>query len=140
MTRKKNSYKIIGYAFLLLFYAHSSFSGEVYKTAILVNDAEKPDLVSSQIQKLLEEETGREMIFIGAKQLKEGTQSLQGLSSLICLIYGGNDKVSYFDEKVMEKIESFLESAIFKSRWFLAPFFLGLIFSILLLFVKVGLL
>jgi hypothetical protein len=110
MTRKKNSYKIIGYAFLLLFYAHSSFSGEVYKTAILVNDAEKPDLVSSQIQKLLEEETGREIIFIGAKQLKEGTQSLQGLSSLICLIYGGNDKVSYFDEKVMEKIENFLEN------------------------------
>jgi uncharacterized protein (TIGR00645 family) len=34
------------------------------------------------------------------------------------------------------KIERFLESAIFKSRWLLAPFFLGLIFSILLLFVK----
>lgn len=37
---------------------------------------------------------------------------------------------------MMEKIEEILESTIFASRWLLAPFFLGLVFSIVLLFVK----
>lgn len=37
---------------------------------------------------------------------------------------------------MLEKIEHTLESAIFKSRWMLAPFYLGLIFSIILLFIK----
>ena len=36
----------------------------------------------------------------------------------------------------MKRIEQGLEGIIFKSRWLLAPFFLGLVFSILLLFVK----
>ncbi len=40
------------------------------------------------------------------------------------------------DSQVLEKIESTLESTIFKSRWLLAPYFLGLVFSIILLFVK----
>jgi uncharacterized protein (TIGR00645 family) len=35
-----------------------------------------------------------------------------------------------------DKIEGLLESTIFSSRWLLAPFFLGLVFSIVLLFVK----
>lgn len=34
------------------------------------------------------------------------------------------------------KIESVLEAIIFRSRWLLAPFYLGLVFSILLLLVK----
>ena len=34
------------------------------------------------------------------------------------------------------KIESVLEAIIFRSRWLLAPFYLGLVFSIFLLFVK----
>jgi uncharacterized protein (TIGR00645 family) len=34
------------------------------------------------------------------------------------------------------KIEEKLESVIFKNRWLPAPFYLGLVFSILLLFVK----
>ena len=33
-------------------------------------------------------------------------------------------------------LENLIESIIFRSRWLLAPFFLGLVFSILLLFVK----
>lgn len=37
---------------------------------------------------------------------------------------------------MLEKIEQGLESTIFKSRWLLAPFYLGLVFSICLLFVK----
>ena len=37
---------------------------------------------------------------------------------------------------MFSKIENGLESVIFKSRWLLAPFYLGLVFSILLLFVK----
>lgn len=37
---------------------------------------------------------------------------------------------------MLEKIEQFLESTIFKSRWILAPFYLGLIFSVFLLFIK----
>ena len=37
---------------------------------------------------------------------------------------------------MLSKIEGGLESVIFKSRWLLAPFYLGLVFSILLLFVK----
>ena len=37
---------------------------------------------------------------------------------------------------MLVKIEGFLESTIFKSRWCLAPFYLGLVFSILLLLVK----
>ena len=37
---------------------------------------------------------------------------------------------------MLEKIEHTLESAIFKSRWMLAPFYLGLSFSIILLFIK----
>lgn len=37
---------------------------------------------------------------------------------------------------MLEKIESGLESTIFKSRWLLAPFYLGLVLSIFLLFVK----
>jgi uncharacterized protein (TIGR00645 family) len=37
---------------------------------------------------------------------------------------------------MLSKIEVGLESVIFKSRWLLAPFYLGLVFSILLLFVK----
>lgn len=37
---------------------------------------------------------------------------------------------------MLEKIEAVLESTIFKSRWLLAPFFLGLVFSIVLLFIK----
>ncbi|HBC55753.1 MAG TPA: TIGR00645 family protein [Gammaproteobacteria bacterium] len=36
----------------------------------------------------------------------------------------------------MDKIEHFLESTIFRSRWLLAPFYLGLIFSVILLFIK----
>jgi len=34
------------------------------------------------------------------------------------------------------KLERSLESIIFKSRWLLAPFYLGLVFSIILLFIK----
>lgn len=34
------------------------------------------------------------------------------------------------------KIEHFIEQFIFKSRWLLAPFFLGLVISIALLFIK----
>ncbi len=34
------------------------------------------------------------------------------------------------------KIEELMEAAIFKSRWLLAPFYLGLVISIILLFVK----
>lgn len=37
---------------------------------------------------------------------------------------------------MLQKIENLLESTIFSSRWLLAPFFIGLVFSILLLFVK----
>lgn len=36
----------------------------------------------------------------------------------------------------MDKLENFIESTIFTSRWLLAPFFLGLVFSIILLFIK----
>jgi len=36
----------------------------------------------------------------------------------------------------LKRIEEGMEDIIFKSRWLLAPFFLGLVFSILLLFVK----
>ncbi len=36
----------------------------------------------------------------------------------------------------LDKIEHILESAIFRSRWLLAPFYLGLITSVLLLFIK----
>lgn len=35
-----------------------------------------------------------------------------------------------------KKIENGLESIIFKSRWLLAPFYIGLVFSIILLFIK----
>lgn len=35
-----------------------------------------------------------------------------------------------------QKIEQFLEKFIFNSRWLLAPFFLGLVVSIVLLFIK----
>lgn len=35
-----------------------------------------------------------------------------------------------------DQLESFIESTIFTSRWLLAPFFLGLVFSIVLLFIK----
>ena len=34
------------------------------------------------------------------------------------------------------KIENSLESTIFKSRWMLAPFYIGLVFSLVLLFIK----
>ncbi|MFT6051427.1 MAG: hypothetical protein ACI9B9_001067 [Halioglobus sp.] len=37
---------------------------------------------------------------------------------------------------MLEKIEHTLEATIFKSRWMLAPFYLGLVLSIILLFVK----
>jgi len=37
---------------------------------------------------------------------------------------------------MLKKIESGLESTIFASRWLLAPFYLGLVISIILLFVK----
>ena len=37
---------------------------------------------------------------------------------------------------VLNKIEDGLETTIFNSRWLLAPFFLGLVISIVLLFVK----
>ena len=33
-------------------------------------------------------------------------------------------------------LENLIEAIIFRSRWLLAPFFLGLVFSILLLFIK----
>jgi uncharacterized protein (TIGR00645 family) len=36
----------------------------------------------------------------------------------------------------MRRIEKGLESAIFNSRWLLAPFYIGLVFSIILLLVK----
>lgn len=36
----------------------------------------------------------------------------------------------------MKNFEHFLESTIFRSRWLLAPFFIGLIFAILALLVK----
>jgi len=39
-------------------------------------------------------------------------------------------------EIVLEKIENTMETAIFNSRWLLAPFYLGLVVSIALLFVK----
>ena len=37
---------------------------------------------------------------------------------------------------MFKRTETILESTIFRSRWLLAPFYLGLVFSILLLFVK----
>jgi len=37
---------------------------------------------------------------------------------------------------MLKLIENQLESTIFKSRWLLAPFYLGLVFSIILLFIK----
>lgn len=37
---------------------------------------------------------------------------------------------------MIQKIEHFLESIVFKSRWLLAPFYIGLIFSIVLMFIK----
>ena len=37
---------------------------------------------------------------------------------------------------IREKIESTIESTIFGSRWLLAPFYLGLVLSIVLLFIK----
>ena len=37
---------------------------------------------------------------------------------------------------MLKQIETKLESTIFKSRWLLAPFYLGLVFSIFLLFIK----
>jgi len=37
---------------------------------------------------------------------------------------------------VLDKIETSLETTIFNSRWLLAPFYLGLVISIALLFVK----
>jgi uncharacterized protein (TIGR00645 family) len=37
---------------------------------------------------------------------------------------------------LMDKIEHGMESTIFKSRWLLAPFYLGLVVSIILLFIK----
>jgi uncharacterized protein (TIGR00645 family) len=37
---------------------------------------------------------------------------------------------------MLEKIEAVMESLIFKSRWLLAPFYVGLVLSIALLFVK----
>ena len=40
------------------------------------------------------------------------------------------------NNKSLKSIENTLESTIFRSRWLLAPFFLGLVFSILLLLVK----
>lgn len=36
----------------------------------------------------------------------------------------------------MKTFERIIETIIFKSRWLLAPFYLGLIFSIILLFIK----
>jgi uncharacterized protein (TIGR00645 family) len=36
-------------------------------------------------------------------------------------------------ERAMRKIELFIEAVIFQSRWILAPFYLGLAFSLLLL-------
>ena len=36
----------------------------------------------------------------------------------------------------MKKIEGSMESTIFRSRWLLAPFYIGLVFSILLLLLK----
>ena len=37
---------------------------------------------------------------------------------------------------MMKKIEGGMESTIFQSRWLLAPFYIGLVFSILLLLIK----
>lgn len=37
---------------------------------------------------------------------------------------------------MLKKIEDGLEATIFKSRWLLAPFYLGLVFSIILMFIK----
>lgn len=37
---------------------------------------------------------------------------------------------------MLKEIEQQLETTIFRSRWLLAPFFLGLVFSLFLLFVK----
>ena len=37
---------------------------------------------------------------------------------------------------MLEKVEYHLEKIIFTSRWLLAPFFLGLVFCILLMFIK----
>lgn len=37
---------------------------------------------------------------------------------------------------MLEKIEKSLEKSIFKSRWLLAPFYMGLILSVVLLFIK----
>lgn len=39
-------------------------------------------------------------------------------------------------ESFLSKVEENMEGIIFKSRWFLAPFYLGLVFSILLMFIK----
>jgi uncharacterized protein (TIGR00645 family) len=36
----------------------------------------------------------------------------------------------------MNKVEAFFESLLFRSRWILAPFFIGLIFAIVIILVK----
>lgn len=37
---------------------------------------------------------------------------------------------------MLKKIEHVVEATVFKSRWLLAPFYIGLVFSVILLFVK----
>ncbi|MER2164967.1 MAG: YqhA family protein [Psychrobacter alimentarius] len=37
---------------------------------------------------------------------------------------------------MLKNIERYLEKTIFNSRWILAPFYLGLVFGIILLFIK----
>lgn len=44
--------------------------------------------------------------------------------------------VAMKQEIILKQLEIFLEGVIFKSRWLLAPFYLGLVFSIVLLFIK----
>jgi uncharacterized protein (TIGR00645 family) len=46
------------------------------------------------------------------------------------------ESANEFWEYILKQIERILEGIIFKSRWLLAPFYLGLVFSIVLLFIK----
>ena len=50
--------------------------------------------------------------------------------------HGGTPLFTLMRSLIMQKIEKFLELLIFNSRWLLAPFYIGLVLSIVMLLVK----
>jgi len=86
------------------------FSIASAKTALIVNDSSSPDVSSNEIYKIMKSYYPDNVEMVGADEIENGTVDLSKYDTLVCLIYGGEDSVSNFSQKVLSKLKAAIEN------------------------------